>query len=273
MQTKRIGFIGAGNMTQSIISGLIASGYPSSAIIASNRSHGKLATLKDELHISTTTDNDQVCAFADIIVLSVKPQIMADVLGALDASNIDDKKVVMSIAAGISVQRLAEMLPAAKKWVRAMPNTPSAVGLGMTGLYANPQVTESERLAAAELMQAIGEILWVSEESQIDAVIAAAGSAPAYFFLFLEAMQKEAEAMGFDHQQSRLLVQQAMKGAAEMVVRNSDLELETLRNNVTSKGGTTAEAINTFIEGDLSSLVSRSMQAAVNRARQMSTQF
>ncbi len=86
-------------------------------------------------------------------------------------------------------------------------------------------------------------------------------------------MQKEAEAMGFDHQQSRLLVQQAMKGAAEMVVRNSDLELETLRNNVTSKGGTTAEAINTFIEGDLSSLVSRSMQAAVNRARQMSTQF
>lgn len=273
MQTKKIGFIGAGNMTQSIISGLVASGYPADCIMASNRSSEKLNLLESQLGIATSTDNDAVVAYADIVVMSVKPQIMAEVLAAINDEKIKSDTVFVSIAAGIPIQRLSEMLPTAKKWVRAMPNTPSAVGLGMTGLFANPLVSINEQDLCSEIMRAIGEILWVDEEQKIDGVIAAAGSAPAYFFLFLEAMQNEAEAMGFSKQEARMLVQQAMRGAAEMVVKNEDIELTTLRQNVTSKGGTTAEAVNTLVEGKLPDLVSRAMQAAVKRAQQMSTQF
>lgn len=273
MSHKQIGFIGAGNMTRSIISGLIESGYPASNIVASNRSVEKLMALQEDFGVNITTDNDSIIGFADIVVLSVKPQIMADVVGKLDKDLIDESKVFMSIAAGLTIERLAQMLPAASKWVRAMPNTPSAVGLGMTGLIANAAVDESERELCTTLMAAVGETLWVEEESKIDGVIAAAGSAPAYFFLFLEAMQSEAERMGFSHNDARLLVQQAMLGAAHMVVKNPETELSTLRENVTSKGGTTAAALKSFTDGDLADLVSRSMQAAVKRAEEMSEQL
>ncbi|MBT0585491.1 pyrroline-5-carboxylate reductase [Alteromonas oceanisediminis] len=273
MQQRTVGFIGAGNMTQSIIRGLVASGYPADAIIASNRSEGKLNALNADLGIQITTDNNDVLRQSDVVVLSVKPQMMADMLSACDASLVSDDMVFMSIAAGLPLQRLAEMLPAAQKWVRAMPNTPSAVGLGMTGLYGNPHVTQADQALCNELMSAVGETLWVENEAQIDGVIAAAGSSPAYFFLFLEAMQAEAEKMGFSHQQARVLVQQAMRGAAEMVMQNPDTEISTLRTNVMSKGGTTAEAVNTFIAGGLPELVSKSMQAAVTRAQQMSKQL
>ncbi|MDM7859498.1 pyrroline-5-carboxylate reductase [Alteromonas sp. ASW11-36] len=273
MQGKKVGFIGAGNMARSIISGLVESGYSAADIVVSNRSIDKLMALQEELGVNITTDNDAVLAFSDIIVLAVKPQIMADVLAQLDDTLVDDSKVFMSIAAGIKLARLGTMLPAAKRWVRAMPNTPSSVGKGMTGLIATDNVSAEDQNACGELMAAVGEILWVREETKIDGVIAAAGSAPAYFFLFLEAMQSEAENMGFSHEDARLLVQQAMLGAAHMVVANPDTELSTLRENVTSKGGTTAQALATFTAGELPALVSKAMQAAVQRAEQMSNEF
>ncbi|WP_100643060.1 pyrroline-5-carboxylate reductase [Alteromonas facilis] len=273
MQTRNIGFIGAGNMSRSIISGLVESGYSPSAIVASNRSIEKLMALQEEFGINITTDNDAVVAYSDVIVMSVKPQIMATVLADLDPAQVSDDKVFMSIAAGIKLERLAQMLPVAKKWVRAMPNTPSAVGEGLTGLIANEAIKEQEKQFCSELMGAVGEVVWVEQEPQIDGVIAAAGSSPAYFFLFLEAMQAEAEKMGFNHQQSRLMVQQAMFGAAKMVVENPEIELSTLRENVTSKGGTTAQALDTFIQGGLKELVSKAMQAAVKRADEMSNEF
>ena len=273
MQIKKISFIGAGNMTHSIIMGLVASGYPADSIMATNPSTDKLTQLETTSGIRVSTCNDAGITFADIIILAVKPQIMADVLKALDNTNIRPETVFISLAAGITIPRLSEMLPQARKWIRAMPNTPSAVGLGMTGLYASAAVGEEDRALCSKIMAAIGEILWVDDEQKIDAIIAAAGSAPAYFFLFLEAMQNEAEIMGFDHRQSRLLVQQAMRGAAEMVVKYDNVELATLRHKVTSKGGTTAEAINILLDGRMPDLISRAMRAAVKRAHQMSSQF
>lgn len=273
MQGKKVGFVGAGNMARSIISGLVESGFSASEIVVSNRSIDKLMALQEEYGVNITTDNDAIVAFSDIIVLAVKPQIMADVLAQIDDELIDESKVFMSIAAGIKLTRLSAMLPVAKHWVRAMPNTPCAVGQGMTGLIATDGISDTGKDVCSELMAAVGEVLWLDEESKIDGVIAAAGSAPAYFFLFLEAMQSEAENMGFRHKDARLLVQQAMLGAAQMVVANPDVELATLRENVTSKGGTTAQALATFNSGDLSSLVSKAMRAAVERAEQMSNEF
>ena len=273
MQTKPIGFIGAGNMTRSIVAGLVESGYSPDLIMASNPSTEKLLALQGEFGIKVSTDNDAVLAFADIVVMALKPQIMAGALSKLDPDLINDSMVFMSIAAGLNLSRLRQMQPAVTKWVRAMPNTPSAVGKGMTGLFSADNVPQVERDYCGKLMDAVGETLWVTDETQIDAVTAAAGSAPAYFFLFLEAMQAEAEHMGFNTEQARELVQQAMLGAAHMVVENPDTSLSQLRQNVTSKGGTTAQAVDTFQQGGLSSLDSDAMRAAVARAKQMSEQF
>lgn len=273
MQHKTLAFIGAGNMSRSIISGLINAGYPSDKITASNPSTAKLDELKTHFAIHTSTDNIQTCQQAEVIVLAVKPQIMAQVTRQLQQHCQLQDKLFISIAAGISISRLQQMLGGTYALVRTMPNTPSALGKGMTGLFANNQVTAAEKVFAGQMMAAVGEILWLQEEQQIDGVIAAAGSSPAYFFLFLEAMEKETQAMGFDPQQARLLVQQAMLGAAQMVCHNPDLELSELRAQVTSKGGATAQAIDIFQQQQLDQTVAQAMRAAVKRAQQMSELF
>ncbi|CAH8226987.1 pyrroline-5-carboxylate reductase [Vibrio aestuarianus] len=272
MEHKNIAFIGAGNMAKAIIAGLVASGYPANKITATAPSETRRKPLEADYGIQTTSDNLSAAQQADVVVLSVKPQLMASVcepLQVIDFSN----KLVISIAAGVSISRLNEMLACDLNIVRVMPNTPSLVNRGMSGLFAAPRVSMQDKTFTAELMQAIGEVCWVEQESGINGVIAAAGSAPAYFFLFMEAMQTEAIAQGFDQATARLLVQQAALGAAEMVVANQDIELSTLREQVTSKGGTTAEAIRTFNDHQLSDIVARAMQAAVARAQEMEKQF
>ncbi len=273
MQAQTIAFIGAGNMSRAIISGLVQQGYDPKAIMASNPSAGKLQDLASEFSIQTTQDNNEAIAFADNIVLAVKPQLMAEVCAGFDKDLALAEKLYISVAAGIKVERLQEMLGFAAALVRTMPNTPCALGKGMTGLFASPQVNGQQKAFAQNLLAHTGETLWVDNEAMIDAVIAAAGSSPAYFFLFLEAMQAKAEELGFDKNDARLLVQQAMLGAAEMVCHNPGLELSQLRAQVTSKGGTTAKAIEHFHDQGLSEIVAGAMQAAVGRADEMSQQF
>ena len=273
MQQRKLAFIGAGNMSRSIISGLIQSGYDKACILASNPSTPKLDKLNDEFGIQVTQSNDEACQFADAIVLAVKPQIMGEMCANLQKNNSLEGKLFLSIAAGLPVARLQSMLGGEYPIVRIMPNTPSLIGKGMSGLYADDTVSQEDKRYVDDVMNSVGETVWVDDESGINGVIAAAGSSPAYFFLFLQAMQEEAMRMGFDKQQSRLMVQQAMLGAAEMVCHNPDLELSELRAQVTSKGGTTAQAINTFIDEGLSEIVSKSMRAAVSRAEEMAKEL
>ncbi len=208
MEHKRIAFIGAGNMARSIIAGLTASGYPADLITATDPNQSQRDTLSHTYGIKTQEDNSQAATHADVIVLAVKPQLM-EVVGE-GLKNIDfTHKLVISIAAGISAARLNEMLGATLNLVRVMPNTPALVGRGMSGLYAPTHVTQQDKDFSAGLMAAVGRVCWVEEESGINNVIAAAGSAPAYFFLFMEAMQAEAIAQGFDKDTARLLVEQS----------------------------------------------------------------
>ncbi|MBC3767819.1 pyrroline-5-carboxylate reductase [Neptunicella marina] len=272
MQHRKIAFIGAGNMSRSIISGMVNSGYPAELITASNPSTPKLDALKEAFSICTTTDNIAAVTEAEVVVLAVKPQLMEQVCAHLQQADLQGK-LFISIAAGISHQRLQQMLGGEYKLVRTMPNTPSSLSLGMTGLYADSLLDAADHQYAGDLMQQVGEILWVEQESQIDGVIAAAGSSPAYFFLFLQSMQEEAMRMGFNKDDSRKLVQQAMLGSAQMVCNNPDIELSELRAQVTSKGGTTAEAVNTLQQQGLPEIVGKAMQAAVIRAKQMAEQF
>lgn len=275
MQHKRtLAFIGAGNMSRSIIAGLIQAGYPAGRIIAANPSRPKLDELADQFGIRITQNNAEAAREADVIVLAVKPQLMAAMLEALVAElGSLAGKLLISIAAGIKVERLQEMAGGHARIIRTMPNTPSLLGLGMTGLYAPTGIEQADRDFAEQMMQAVGKTLWVAQESGINGVIAAAGSAPAYFFLFMQGIAEEAEAMGFSPEQARLLVQQTALGAAAMVEQNPELSLQALREQVTSKGGTTAEAVKTFQEQGLKPLTSRAMQAAVTRAAEMETLF
>ena len=275
MQHKRtLAFIGAGNMSRSIIAGLIQAGYPAGRIIAANPSRPKLDELADQFGIRITQNNAEAAREADVIVLAVKPQLMAAMLEALVAElGSLAGKLLISIAAGIKVERLQEMAGGHSRIIRTMPNTPSLLGLGMTGLYAPTGIDQADRDFAEQMMQAVGKTLWVAQESGINGVIAAAGSAPAYFFLFMQGIAEEAEAMGFSPEQARLLVQQTALGAAAMVEQNPELSLQALREQVTSKGGTTAEAVKTFQEQGLKPLTSRAMQAAVTRAGEMETLF
>ncbi|NVK58416.1 MAG: pyrroline-5-carboxylate reductase [Alteromonadaceae bacterium] len=273
MQHRKLAFIGAGNMTRSIVAGLVSSGYPKDSIIASNRSRPKLDALQEELGIKVTQSNDEAIQFADAIVLSVKPQMMEDVCAAFAKDNDLSGKLFMSIAAGLPVARLQEMLGGKYPLVRIMPNTPSLLGQGMSGLYANSDVSDGDRDYVTSVMGAVGKTLWVEKEDDINGVIAAAGSSPAYFFLFLQGMQEECMAMGFSQQDARKLVQQAMLGAAQMVCENPQLELSELRAQVTSKGGTTAAAVNSLIDSDLQGIVAKAMQSAVARADEMANLF
>ncbi len=272
MEHKTIAFIGAGNMARSIISGLLKQGYPGHLITATARTDESLTKLKATCDVNTMLDNHKAAQQAEVIVLAVKPQMMRDVCEKLADIDFGDK-LVITIAAGIKAQRYHEWLDDKLNLVRVMPNTPALVGLGMSGLYAESHLDAAYHTFAGEILAAVGEVCWVKNEEGINSITAVSGSAPAYFFRFMEAIQEEALALGFDKQTARLLVQQVALGSAQLVAHNPDTELSTLREQVTSKGGTTAEALRVFNEHALSEIVAKAMQAAIIRAEEMEKLF
>ena len=271
MQHKLIAFIGGGNMAQAIVFGLLKQAYPADKIIVCDPNEEK-RELFAQKGVRTSTDNVAAVAQAEVVLLAVKPQVLADVCAPLSAVDFSDK-LLISIAAGISVARLIALLPTAHAVVRVMPNTPALVGEGMAGLFAAKNTSENDRTLAQDLLSAVGKTLWVASEEQMHAVTAASGSSPAYFFQFLEAMQQGLIEMGLSAENARELVQQAMLGSAKMVVENPQIDLSTLRQNVTSKGGTTAAALNVLNQHQFNGIVQQAMQACVARSKEMETLF
>lgn len=273
MQHRKLCFIGAGNMAGAIIAGLVASGYPAALISVCAPSTQRRDRLAEKYGIHSSSDNIACASAAEVVVLAVKPQLMAEVCTDLQKQVNFSDKLVLSIAAGVSIARFYALLAENLNIVRIMPNTPSLVGKGMSGLYAPPQVNQQDRDYSSQLMAAVGKVCWVDSEEGINHVIAAAGSAPAYFFLFMEAMQQEAQRLGLSPENARLLVQQAASGAAALVEASPDTPLSQLREQVTSKGGTTFEALKVFNERELSGIVAEAMQAAITRAQEMEKLF
>ncbi|UTA48221.1 pyrroline-5-carboxylate reductase [Simiduia sp. 21SJ11W-1] len=266
----RIGFIGAGNMSAAILGGMVKQGVAPERIIASNRSTPKLEALADEYGIHTSTDNHQA-AKADVVVLSVKPQMMKDVCLDL-APSLGHKPLIVTVAAGLPMSRYEQWLGADQAIVRCMPNTPSLVGKGASGLFANARVSDLQKSRVEEMMGAVGVTAWVAEESLIDAVIAVAGSAPAYFFLMMEAMIDQGEAMGLDRATARALTLQTAAGAAELAA-SADVPVDELRRRVMSPGGTTEQAVFSFERDDIRAIVSRAMTCCANRAAEMAKEM
>ena len=265
---NKIAFIGAGNMAKSIIIGLVNSGVPAKNIIVANPSPEKRLALAKEFGINQTASNIDAVEFADIIVLSIKPHFIEHVCQDISKKVNISNKLFLSVAAGTTIEKMQAALNAKVSVVRTMPNTPSQLGLGMSGLFASIEVNEAEKAAANKLMSAVGEVIWVDSEDKINEITAVAGSGPAYFFLFMEAMQKQAQQFGFTEQESRLLVQQTALGAAQMV-EHSPIAISQLRENVTSKGGTTFAALEAFRKQGIEEMVAKSMQAALTRAQEM----
>ncbi|MCW8832178.1 MAG: pyrroline-5-carboxylate reductase [Colwellia sp.] len=265
---KKIAFIGAGNMARAIIIGLVNSGVAAKDIMVANPSSEKRIQLANEFGVQQTDDNTKAGEFADIIVLSVKPHFICDVCQQLSKAINIDNKLFVSVAAGTTVAQIQQALNAQAPVVRVMPNTPSQLGLGMSGMYASVEVNNEQKAASDKLMSAVGKIIWLDTEEKINDVIAVAGSAPAYFFLFMEAMEKQAQVLGFTPEESRMLVQQTALGAAQMVEHNN-VAISTLRENVTSKGGTTFAALEQFREDGIEKMVSNAMNAAIARAEEM----
>ena len=269
MNTQKIGFIGGGNMASSLLSGLIASGHSPQHLWVSDVNPEALKSLAETLHVNTSINNADVINAVDVVVLAVKPQILNEV--AINAAPLiqQKKSLVVSIAAGISQTSLSQWLGAETAIVRCMPNTPALVLTGATALHANTQVNAEQHDLAENIMRSVGIALWVDDESDLDAVTAVSGSGPAYYFLLMEAMEKAALELGLNETTARLLVQQTALGAAKIALESSESP-EQLRKRVTSPGGTTQRAIETFEQGGFTELVSKALHAAKDRSIEMS---
>jgi pyrroline-5-carboxylate reductase len=266
-----IGFIGAGNMANSLIRGMIAKGAEKTSIWAADLDSDKLYTLNSECGIRTGS-TAEIAKRADIIILAVKPQVMKIVCAELKVLLGERSPLIISIAAGITISHLSQWIGANTAAIRCMPNTPALVGRGASGLYANEHVSETQKDLAEKVISSVGLCVWVEQESAIDAVTALSGSGPAYFFLFMESMQKSAQEMGLSEDVARILTKQTALGAAELAMA-SDESTERLRLNVTSPGGTTEQAIKQFQLGGLPKLVDTALKSAQTRSIELAAQF
>lgn len=267
-----VGFIGAGNMARSLAGGLLKNGWGNDQIILSDPEPAQRQAIETVLGIKAFADNSEVAARADLLVLAVKPQILADVTKSL-ASTVQKKKpLVISIAAGVRIEDIDRWLGGGLAIVRAMPNTAALIGSGASGLYANNRVNVGMRNQAESILRAVGVTVWLEDEFLMDVVTALSGSGPAYFFLVMEALEQAAIESGLDPKQARLLTLETAFGAAKMALEGHE-EPAQLRRRVTSPGGTTEQAVKVLEEGGLRRLFKTAMQAAGDRARAIADMF
>lgn len=266
---KQIAFIGAGNMAGALIRGLLADGISPDNLVATDLSVEQCRALEAATGILTTQDNAAAVAQADIVVLAVKPQALKDVALGIAEQVQASKPLVVSIAAGVRCDALDAWLGGETALIRTMPNTPAMIQCGATALYATEAVTGEQRQQAESLMRAVGLAQWVDDEAMIDAVTALSGSGPAYFFLVIEAMEAAGRELGLSAETAHLLTLQTALGAARMALESSESP-ETLRQRVTSPGGTTERAIGILEDGGVRDLFERALQGARDRSIELS---
>jgi pyrroline-5-carboxylate reductase len=248
----KISFLGGGNMASALIGGLLNNGFPAGEIAVIEIGAECRSRLERTYGIRCYAEPDATALYCDALLLAVKPQQMRDACASVRPHL--KQQLVISIAAGLRLADISRWLNGYERLVRAMPNTPALIGSGMTGLFAMPAVSEAERLGAERVLHAVGNTVWVNEEAQIDAVTAISGSGPAYVFLFIEALQQAATALGFTPKQARLLSIETVLGAAKLAAQSEE-PAAVLRERVTSKGGTTEAALRAMAEHGLKEAV------------------
>ena len=270
MKNSSVTFIGCGNMGRSLIGGLIANGLSVNSITGTDLNAEQRQATASQYNIEVLEDNQQAIKDADVVVLAVKPQSMQDALESIKAPLSLEKPLLISIAAGIKLSDLGKWAGKDLAIVRAMPNTPALIQAGATALCSNQITSGAQRDLAEAIMRSVGLALWLDDESLMDTVTALSGSGPAYYFLIMEVMEKAALQLGLPQEQARILTLQTAFGAAKMALESSH-DAETLRKQVTSSGGTTEQALNVLMNGDIEGLFRKALEAAKKRSAELAT--
>ncbi|MDD5388087.1 MAG: pyrroline-5-carboxylate reductase [Gallionellaceae bacterium] len=265
----KLGFIGGGNMAAAMIGGLLQKGFAREDIVVAEQHAERRTWMANEFAVNVVDDTTQALT-ADVVVLAVKPQQLRAALCCLPPPH--PEQLIVSIAAGVRACDISRWLHGHPTVVRAMPNTPALVGAGITGLYALPAVSEAQKAQATQLLEAVGSVVWVDTEAQIDAVTAISGSGPAYVFLFIEALEQAAIDLGLPAETARQLTLQTFLGASALAIKDKS-PLAELRARVTSKGGTTERGLLALEEGGVKYVIGMAARAAAERAQEMGVLF
>jgi pyrroline-5-carboxylate reductase len=269
---RRLAFIGGGNMAAALISGLMRRGLTGDRLVVADPSQVQLQRLVRDYGITAATDNASAVAGAEVVVLAVKPQQIRAMALGLAPHLAASRPLVISVAAGIPHAALARWFGPQIAVIRTMPNRPALNGFGATGLYAPVSVGAAYRALAESIMAAVSATVWVEHESQMDTVTALSGSGPAYFFLFMEALEAAAHERGLPADIAHQLTLETAFGAAQMARQSLD-SLATLREQVTSKGGTTAAALDVLDAAGLRAIVAHAVAAADRRSAELAAEF
>ena len=269
MKEPTFAFIGGGNMGRCLVGGLIGDGHPCDRLRVSDPDPERLRVLRELFGVRTGNDNRSILAGADVVILAVKPQMVRAVVKDLAETLRAQGPLVLSIVAGLSTRVLRRWIGPEVPIVRAMPNTPALVRSGAAALYAETgSVDPGHRNSAESILRAVGSTVWVEDEALMDTVTALSGGGPAYFFLLMELIERAGVSMGLAPESARLLTLQTAFGAAKMALE-SESPMAVLRAQVTSKGGTTEQAIKTFQDCGIESIVTRALRAAEARSREL----
>jgi len=266
----KIAFLGGGNLATALIGGLIAKGFDARGIAVIEMSPAARERLGARFPVHISTAPDAAVQGSDALVLAVKPQDMKKALASV--ASFSKEKLVVSVAAGITLKSLSRWLGGHRKLVRCMPNTPALIGAGIAGLFALPEVTAEERKRAETILRAVGEVVWLPEERLLDPVTAVSASGPAYVFWFIEQLARSAQDLGIDEEAALKLARHTVFGAAKLALESAESP-ETLRKQVTSAGGTTAAALKVFDEEKLAERFARAVAAASRRGGEMGEEY
>jgi pyrroline-5-carboxylate reductase len=261
-----ITFIGGGNMATALIGGLVAKGFDRNAIKVVEVQPEARERLANTLGVAAFAEPAPAVPLGDVVVLAVKPQQMREAARAL--APLLGRELVLSIAAGIRLADLRRWLDDYPRLARCMPNTPALIGMGVTGLYARPDVDAAQQAQAQNILEAVSEVVWVNDENLLDPVTAVSASGPAYVFYFIEALERTARELGIDAAAARALAVATFRGAAELAARSSEPP-SVLRERVTSKGGTTERALAVMRAANVGEAIAQAVRAANERAREL----
>ena len=268
-QTMHISFIGGGNMASAILCGLKNHAYKMSSICVVEPDAEKRAMLAEQFGVQTATHiNDMPSSAPQVLVLAVKPQQMQAVCAQLNEKLSAQLKehLIISIAAGIRTKDLGRWLNGHQAIVRAMPNTPAQIQVGVSALYAMPSVNSTQREQASSILQAVGSSLWLDNEEKMDAVTAISGSGPAYVFYLIEALQEAAVELGLSPEEAKLLALETFTGAS-LLAKQTKADIQTLRAQVTSKGGTTEQGILSLESAHIKTIILAAATAAAKKSK------
>lgn len=268
----KISFLGGGNMASSLVGGLIADDYNHEDIAVADINGQRLKYFRDQFSIKCYDTIQAAAEIADIIVLSVKPQVLKTVAQQLVPVVAGKRVLVISIAAGIRTADIGQWIGSEIAIVRAMPNTPALVQCGASGLFANDNVVPEQREQAESILRATGLVIWVDDEAQLDAVTALSGSGPAYFFRIMEAMEAAGVKCGLPQKTASLLTLQTALGAAKLALESTE-DLAALRQSVTSPGGTTEQGLKVMDENNIDKIMEEVINAAKERAIELADQL